>query len=199
MARGKKHLHRPSKQGHEPHKRTQSRRDKEKPADKGEDKNDKKIPMKRRKTNLEGGRLLACPFFKFNPIRHMECMLRNRLKDLPFVVQHVLRSHELQPIHCLVCGEAFRSHDECDSHTKTGSCERRAFEYPGLTQDQQAELRKPRRHLNEEQRWFAVWDIAFPGSPQPDSPYVGSEVEEILGVCFTHHSLFASLADCLVP
>lgn len=187
--KGKKSLSRPSTHRYGTYKRAQSAGDKsyqtygaeEEEEDDDDGKSFRVRKSKRPRTNCDG-RLLACPYYKFNPLEHNRCLLRNRLTDTSFVVQHVLRTHNRQPIHCPVCGNVFDTHTERDSHIQAQSCERREVRYEGLTQDQVNRLRVPRRHLNEVKRWFSIWDIIFPNTPRPDSPYVGSEAEEMIGV-----------------
>ena len=158
---------------------------------------------KRRKKDCNGG-YLACPFYKRNPLQHMDCLLRNQLTETSFVVQHLERCHR-QPIHCplcnrvfktraecdrhirlqsccSLCGQVFTTREECTQHTQARSCERREVRCEGLTDDEVARLRVSRRHLNEPQRWYDIWDIVFDDTPHPDSPYVSSVPEEIFKV-----------------
>jgi hypothetical protein len=128
------------------------------------------------------GRHLACPCYKYNPIRYLDCLLRNCLSDTSFVVQHLERGHPHQPIHCPICGEVFDTHHDRDSHIRLQSCEQRNFRHEGLTTDQLRQLRQNRRTLNEVERWYCLWDILYPTTPRPDSPYVGSVLEEITSI-----------------
>ena len=158
---------------------------------------------KRRKKD-SNGRYLGCPFYKRNPLRHMDCLLRNQLTETSFVVQHLERSHR-QPIHCPLCSRVFNSRAECDGHIRLQSCcsvcgqefatreefthhaqalscEMRETRCEGMTDDEVIRLRVPRRHLNEPERWYNIWDIVFSDTPHPDSPYVSSVPEEIFKV-----------------
>ncbi len=137
---------------------------------------------KRRGAVAGNYRLFGCPFYKYNPIQHKDCLLRNRLTETSFVVQHLARSHKSQPIHCPICGEMFDRRNDCDDHIRLQSCERRIFHHKGLTEDQLNHLREPRRGLNEADRWYRLWNIIFPNILPPDSPYVGTEYEEMIGV-----------------
>ncbi len=165
---------------------------------------------KRRRKDCDG-RYLACPFYKLNPIKHMDCLLRNQITETSFVVQHLERCHR-QPIHCPLCNRAFKTRAECDrhillqsccsscgrafstreectNHTQARSCESREVRCEGLTDDDFTRLRGSRRHLNEAQRWYSIWDIVFPDNPHPESPYVSSVPEEIIRVSPLHVSL----------
>ncbi|KAI0123322.1 hypothetical protein BJ170DRAFT_697815 [Xylariales sp. AK1849] len=46
------------------------------------------------------------------------------------------------------------------------------------TAQSRALTRKSKRNITEEQQWFAVWDIVFPGVERPGSAYVDSELSE---------------------
>lgn len=59
------------------------------------------------------------------------------------------------------------------------SCETRQFTFPGMTLLQHEAIRSIPRSSSHEERWFAMWDILFPGEPRPDSPYVDDPVEEM--------------------
>ncbi|KAK1829245.1 hypothetical protein QBC39DRAFT_263434, partial [Podospora conica] len=122
--------------------------------------------------------LLACPYYKRDPTKHMECLLRNRLTSTSFVRQHLQRVH-CRPIHCSRCGRTFRKEVEQEDHVRERLCNVERFTYPGFGMDQLIKIRKPPRDLNEQERWNTMWRILFPGEPCPEDPYVGSAQEEI--------------------
>ncbi|KAK4443622.1 hypothetical protein QBC34DRAFT_416682 [Podospora aff. communis PSN243] len=130
------------------------------------------------------GRLFACPLYKFNPVEHRECLVKNRLTCISYVVQHLLRFHKAQPIHCPKCGDTFDTRDECNNHiiSSAQSCEPRPFHHPGLTEDQLRAIRRRRNGADEETRWFDLWKGMFPETSLPDSPYVLDEQQELLNV-----------------
>lgn len=136
---------------------------------------------RRRGVTKGSDRYLACPCFKFNPIRYEAC-LHKHLTSTSFVVQHLERSHGPQPIHCPLCGREFDTCGARDNHIRQTSCERQNFRHVGLSEDQRHRLRDNRRHLNEVERWYCIWDIMYPDTPRPDSPYVGGAIEEIVGI-----------------
>lgn len=126
-------------------------------------------------------KLLACPYYKHDPTRHMDCLLRNRLTSTSFVRQHLQRAHVL-PIHCPCCGDKFRKEADRNDHVREARCTRKSFAYRGLSEDQVTQIRTPPRDLDERVRWNSMWKILFPGEPCPDDPHVGSAQEEILGI-----------------
>lgn len=122
-------------------------------------------------------RLFACPFFLHDMERY-QCQGFRRIAD---VRQHIDRKHT-QPAHCTICGitEA-ECETDLDEHVREGICVSGSDhrEHPGITLDQIQEL-KDRTHdhdLTLEERWFQIWQIIFPGVPQPESPYLSGSAE----------------------
>lgn len=141
--------------------------------------------VKGRGVSSPTGPFLACPLYKFNPIAHRGCLLANHLTSTSYVVQHVIRSHKKQPIHCPTCGVKFETRVDCNGHIRSERCSPQRFDHPGLTEDQWNVLQARRdRHprLDEEARWFSLWDALFPETPRPASPFVLNEQQELLGV-----------------
>ncbi|KAK0620593.1 hypothetical protein B0T14DRAFT_521775 [Immersiella caudata] len=130
------------------------------------------------------GSLFGCPLYKFDPIKHRNCLVTNRLTSFSYVVQHLQRYHPVQPIHCPICGETFATREACNNHISSPrSCSPRDFHHPGLTEDQLRAIRHRRNGLDDEQsRWFDLWDGMFPETRRPDSPYVLGEAQELLQV-----------------
>ncbi|KAI9164069.1 hypothetical protein HJFPF1_05705 [Paramyrothecium foliicola] len=154
-------------------------------------------------------KFFACPFFKLNPIRHVNCFMRNRLTTVPFVVQHLMRDHVRPLIYCPVCNEIFDERELCDVHIRRRMCEPRDVFHEGLTEDQVKQLRESRRSYTVEERWYLVFEIVCPGVTRPDSPYLNSPFEELLGIirriwqfvgATVHNPLIAVYSrDALVP
>jgi hypothetical protein len=178
------------KDRHEPYRRAQSARDKNNQqderadADNGSGGGDIHRSKRRALGNkrVDAERLFACPCWTFNPIKYTDCLERNRLKSTAFVRQHLLRGHIRQPIHCPVCGETFTARFNCDNHIRRGTCERKPFHHEGLTEDQITGLGQPQHNLTPTERWFAMWDILYPNTERPDSPFVGSTIQEHLSI-----------------
>ncbi|KAK8073184.1 hypothetical protein PG994_004083 [Apiospora phragmitis] len=119
-------------------------------------------------------RQFLCPFF-FQGRLGVACDGKfNRIGD---VRQHVYRRHR-QPIHCPVCGRTFTSEPDSTAHINQQSCIEVVCHIPGVTRDQWADI-CDRAHAaphtvngGDVERWFAIWDILFPGEPRPPTPYV---------------------------
>lgn len=136
----------------------------------------------KRRREAEGPRLhLACPFAKKDPVRWRACY-RHELSKISYVKQHLYRVH-LQPLYCLRCGTTFEQQEDLSDHlTSSTACEVRPFTTPeGLTMEQRQRLsERLSSKLSDEERWYAVFDIVFPGHPHPATPYVDPDTSEDL-------------------
>lgn len=115
-----------------------------------------------------------CPFF-FHGRLGVNCDCKfNRIGD---VRQHIWRRHR-QPMHCPVCGETFVAERDATAHINQQSCTEVAFDLAGVTRDQWGDICERAQAAphtvngGDVERWFAIWDILFPGEPRPPSPYV---------------------------
>jgi hypothetical protein len=117
----------------------------------------------------------------------MECVEHYYLKDTPAVVQHLERRHTA-PIRCPICAEEFVSRSDWNVHIVQRACvEAPAIDVGGVTEDQFTLLRDRKgrpewRSLSERDRWYVIYDILFPNTPRPASPYVGPTVAELYAV-----------------
>ena len=136
---------------------------------------------------------LACHFYKRFPTRFTRCMFRNQLTSTSFVVQHLNRAHkQLEPnIQCPNCSRIFDEVPELDRHVQqqttcrdTGTVRKVPGNgHQGLSPRQLDQLRRRSpRGLTEEERWFHIWDIVFPGVGRPESPYIDSPEDEVLHI-----------------
>jgi hypothetical protein len=134
----------------------------------------------------EEDRTLACPFFRRNPIRHMDCLNRklSRIRDIR---QHILRRHKLPTNYCPTCYQTFSTVRARDIHIRSRTCERRNTTPDDFIDDFTEELlnRRVKRQAGVENQWFSIWDALFPDEPRPEDPYgpfLRSIAEEIMGV-----------------
>ncbi len=139
-------------------------------------------------TNLP--RCLACPFYKLDSQRHQDC-LGTEFPSMRSLKQHIIIDHHA-PISCPVCHASFDSATHRDEHIVARTCVERDQErdfLAGVNEDQVEKLMlrdnisrsalrrrgqgsEQTREVLEEQRWFQVWDIVFPGEPRPASAYL---------------------------
>ncbi|KAI0404090.1 hypothetical protein F4802DRAFT_598496 [Xylaria palmicola] len=125
---------------------------------------------------------LACPFAKKDPARHRQCYryVLTRIRD---VKQHLGRRHRL-PLYCSRCMQTFEDESERDQHIRARDCPERPFApMEGISERQKLQLgRRVSSKMTEEQQWYTIFDILFPGCARPKSPYVDTELtEELVG------------------
>lgn len=88
--------------------------------------------------------------------------------------QHVLRVHQI-PVHCPRCSQVFATADERDIHFReTSVCTvQPAGVWDGVSETQKTQLAKRvSSKKSKEENWYLVYEILFPNSPKPDSPYI---------------------------
>ncbi|KAI4862110.1 hypothetical protein F4820DRAFT_464059 [Hypoxylon rubiginosum] len=143
-----------------------SKRPGDPPERRGSDKKQKRAgPFKHR---------FACPFFIRDREAH-RCCLDFTILRLCDVRLHINRKHA-EKIHCADCGKLFDNDpDKRDEHSRARCCEPREFNPPWATRDQLDKMKRAANgssNLTDEERWFQIWDIMFPGVTQPSSPYI---------------------------
>ncbi|KAK0620592.1 hypothetical protein B0T14DRAFT_521773 [Immersiella caudata] len=128
--------------------------------------------------HAEARRSWACPFYRFAPAEHNECVWSLSLPSVRSVIQHIIVDHQLAHF-CPLCRTTFSSATDRDLHITSRRCERREDATPpvGVSEDQVDELdagfqRWKAMGISAEEQWFGTWNILFPGAPQPDSPYL---------------------------
>jgi hypothetical protein len=135
------------------------------------------------------GRLLACPYCKYDPARYSERNITEKnyrgcssmyLTTISRLKQHLYRSHKRPDHYCLSCFQVYKSQSLLSAHTRTRpACELRAPLFEERMTFDQARLIKRRavgKSLSD--TWFDIFKILFPGSPLPDSPFVDSVSSE---------------------
>ncbi|KAK3386428.1 hypothetical protein B0H63DRAFT_136532 [Podospora didyma] len=140
--------------------------------------------------------LLACPFHKLDPAkygiqhgnsggsgkkhRYRSCMGPG-FKSIQRLKEHLKRVHS--PVQCERCYEVFPGTDRAMCLTKLA--EHAKMDIPcnlgdpslkeGLGEAQWAVLDKQNRKKNQEvhrvEKWFEIWDVVFPGTERPKSPW----------------------------
>ncbi|KAF0317211.1 hypothetical protein GQ607_015527 [Colletotrichum asianum] len=132
-------------------------------------------------SSFASGRQLACPFWKKDPENHRQCH-KKVLSKIKYVKQHLYQFHEA-PITSACCGAVFETEDAHDQHVRARQCQiiPEGVQRQGLTRAQIQEIHRradPRK--TEEKKWFAIWDICFPGRPHPTSAYIDNDLSEDL-------------------
>ncbi|KAK3984306.1 hypothetical protein QBC44DRAFT_253140 [Cladorrhinum sp. PSN332] len=120
---------------------------------------------------------MACPVYASNPQRHWRCAsLEQPLETAAAVREHVATAHR-RPHYCPACGAIFRSASASNRHIQAQTCPVRVIsrdEIDGVPEDNMARLNRwsPQRSQSDEERWYSIWDILFPGIEAPSTPYI---------------------------
>ncbi|KAL4728713.1 hypothetical protein ACLX1H_003112 [Fusarium chlamydosporum] len=146
-----------------------------------DDGNDHRVSArsKRPKKNEQSNLRLACPFYKFDPVRYRRCH-SHVLKRNSYVKQHLFRTH-MQPIHCDICLSTWPNDEKLREHRRAQQCEKREYIAPdGITPEQERKLRSRlgSQNKSESDQWFELYAILFPYSQKPKSAYLDGELSE---------------------
>jgi hypothetical protein len=132
----------------------------------------------------EANLLLACPFYKKNPLLYRSCRGK-LLRSISRVKFHLLRCHRI-PIHCDRCSMIFQTESDRSEHLRqTAPCEVTEREHwEAINEDQRRQLsRRVSPKSTTHENWYQIYSIIFPGSDPPESPYLdGIESKELRGL-----------------
>ncbi|KAF4445345.1 hypothetical protein F53441_10894 [Fusarium austroafricanum] len=137
------------------------------------------IRPKNSKKQEESNLRLACPFYKFDSVRHHRCYAHVLTRN-SYVKQHLFRSH-MQPIHCDICLSEWPSEEKLREHRRAQTCEKKEYIAPeGITPEQERKLRSRlgSQNKSESDQWFDLYSILFPGAQKPKSAYLNAELSE---------------------
>ncbi|KAF4870180.1 hypothetical protein CGCSCA1_v010610 [Colletotrichum siamense] len=115
---------------------------------------------------------LACPYYVFDPMSHIDCIATHDFKDMIDVKDHIWQSHKL-PYYCPTCKEVFEFSYQNDEHINQRSCEPRDCEpLEGVSEDQYQAISNISDIHDVQAEWFEVWNILFPNVPPPNDSYL---------------------------
>ncbi|KAK6006483.1 hypothetical protein QM012_006893 [Aureobasidium pullulans] len=147
---------------------------------------------------------LACPFVKFDPLKHDKCYTFV-LKGVSRVKQHLERVHSI-PIHCPKCYSIFRNNAEArDKHVREDTCqtapERRLEGIDEMT------MRKIKRRVtgrSVSESWYSIFSLLFPGARKPESPFMdttlSAELSAFRDFCTREgHEIVTSIVGANMP
>ncbi|KAM6516299.1 hypothetical protein FALCPG4_014486 [Fusarium falciforme] len=123
----------------------------------------------------------VCPFFRKDPIRHMDCitLTLNRIQD---VKQHLTRRHTAE-LYCSTCFQEFQLHQEWEQHTQRRDCTRRPCPPHRVTPQAQDRLKvRVDRTMTATEQWNEIWKILFEDEKPPHSPQQGSVIGEVISI-----------------
>ncbi|KAK6859051.1 hypothetical protein PG995_004904 [Apiospora arundinis] len=121
---------------------------------------------------------LACPFYKNDPYKHVDCLGYASFDTVTVMKQHIERSHMCPPYYCPICGKTFKEQNSRDTHLVARTCKKRDISFSGMmSSDQHAEIKKitngRKKVKNETQKWYEIWGVLFNGKAPPESPFRG--------------------------
>ncbi|KAF5589017.1 uncharacterized protein FSUBG_11268 [Fusarium subglutinans] len=105
--------------------------------------------------DIELRKAFACPYFRLDPVRHIECLSR-KLYRIQDVKQHLSRRHYIKR----------------DYSDNTRGVNPRTQKVLKLRLD---------RRLSPEGQWHEIWRTLFDGTLPREGPYLGNSKEEIVG------------------
>ncbi|KAF4496849.1 hypothetical protein FAGAP_7004 [Fusarium agapanthi] len=105
--------------------------------------------------DIELRKAFACPYFRLDPVRHIECLSR-KLYRIQDVKQHLSRRHYIKR----------------DNSDNTRGVNPRTQKVLKLRLD---------RRLSPEGQWHEIWRTLFNGTLPREGPYLGNSKEEIVG------------------
>lgn len=133
-------------------------------------------------------RYFACPFLKWNPRAHQECMFI-KLRTIATIKQHLSREHKIGPSFCPRCYHRFSSKDREDEkkqhHTDESKCEKRDEKPWEYRMHEKINPRKGRQ-VSERETWFMIYETLFPDAYRPKSPFLGDDSFEAYAALLTH-------------
>ncbi|KAF5539222.1 hypothetical protein FNAPI_10893 [Fusarium napiforme] len=117
--------------------------------------------------DIEVRKAFVCPYFRLDPVRHIECLSR-KLYRIQDVKQHLYRRH-------------YMTRDKSsDAKDNTRGVNIRTQSILKLRLD---------RRLSPERQWHKIWETLFNLKLPREGPYLGNSKEEIVG------SMIAALSD----
>lgn len=123
----------------------------------------------------------ACPFFRRDPTRHMDCitLTLNRIQD---VKQHLTRRHTAE-FSCSFCFEEFTLRQDWEEHVRLRTCQERPCPPHRVSPQAQDRLKvRVDRTLTASEQWYEIWRILFEGEKLPNSPQQGSVIGEVISI-----------------
>lgn len=115
---------------------------------------------------------LACPFSKRNRNDEPACSADREFPSFEDIKQHLYEQHR-QQISCPICHSHFPSYTLRDTHLRNQNCHFNVTPTAeGLTEQQVYDMSAVSdRNQSQIDAWFELWDIIFPATDRPASPF----------------------------
>jgi hypothetical protein len=126
--------------------------------------------------------LLACPYFKMDPVRYSERNVHEQcyrgcasslLRDISRLKQHLYRVHRRPEHYCSSCYVTFETQNILDSHSRQRpSCAVSTPQFQEkMDKDQMTAIQRRNRRTDARAEWYSIFKILFPTAGLPASPY----------------------------
>lgn len=131
--------------------------------------------------SIPANRHFPCPFYIYNPEKHLKCFTRVDLIAIKDVKQHLWNAHQIQP-YCPTCGETFTITADSETHIRNRSCSPRGIPRPeGINLQQMQQLaQRAEDQISEDLQWLAIWKITFPGAEIPEFTHPSRTIEFVV-------------------
>ncbi|KAF5568759.1 hypothetical protein FNAPI_37 [Fusarium napiforme] len=131
----------------------------------------------------ESVKRFACPYFRKNPERHLEC-INLKMVRISDVKQHLKRRHTA-PYPCPRCSEGFLSLNLQEEHILQQKCSPGSganWDSVSLASQKLLQVRFA-KGLSQEAQWYGIWKILF-GAPRGTmpKPHLDGVVKEVIGI-----------------
>ncbi|KAL9083948.1 MAG: hypothetical protein Q9165_008291 [Trypethelium subeluteriae] len=148
--------------------------------DKDEDEDNTRARPPTKKEDQGPEKLLACPFCKLKPRKYRSCY-KYTLRDISRVKQHLRRCHGI-PKYCPSCYVTFGTEKVRDDHIRSRNCQiAPSVDFECVSEEQRKLLeQRVSKSKSTVENWYTIFEILFPGTPRPSTPYVEGVLSEQL-------------------
>ncbi|KAH7227082.1 uncharacterized protein BKA55DRAFT_584118 [Fusarium redolens] len=130
----------------------------------------------------ENVKKFACPYFRKNPERHLEC-INLKMVRISDVKQHLKRRHTA-PYPCPRCSEGFLSLNLQEDHILQQTCSLGSganWDSVSLASQKALQARFG-KGLSPEAQWYGIWKILFGVPRTMPKPHLDGVVKEVTGM-----------------
>lgn len=128
------------------------------------------------------GKLLACPYYKYDPGRYSERNVDEKgyrgcsscyTTTISRLKQHLYRVHRRPDHYCNLCFEIFHSEQALKEHnSQRPCCEMKEAKFQEkMTKDQESAIKRRQPGKDRSQTWYYIFRILFPDAVIPQTPY----------------------------
>jgi len=110
--------------------------------------------------------------------------------------EHIYRRHKRPAFRCPRCLDTFETDDKLNEHARSDAiCDTKDAppeeETIYISKSQESQLRKKKRERSEEERWFNIFNMLFPGVPVDQRPSPCKQILQKWPCALYHPSICA--------